>query len=70
MGRRKAPGSGSLGRALIRQQTQRSRGHRHTDAWVSEGSSPSSASVCGYAGVNAASPGARDHETFLGVTSK
>ncbi|XP_059543422.1 large subunit GTPase 1 homolog isoform X2 [Myotis daubentonii] len=34
MGRRKAPGSGSLGRALIRQQTQRSRGHRHTDAWL------------------------------------
>ncbi|XP_036205492.1 large subunit GTPase 1 homolog isoform X3 [Myotis myotis] len=34
MGRRKASGSGSLGRALIRQQTQRSRGHRHTDAWL------------------------------------
>ncbi|XP_014307678.1 large subunit GTPase 1 homolog isoform X3 [Myotis lucifugus] len=34
MGRRKASGSGSLGRALIRHQTQRSRGHRHTDAWL------------------------------------
>jgi hypothetical protein len=34
MGRRRAPGGGSLGRVLIRQQTQRSRSHRHTDSWV------------------------------------
>ncbi|KAM5335130.1 large subunit GTPase 1 homolog isoform 1-T1 [Glossophaga mutica] len=34
MGRRKAPGTGSLGRALIRHQTQRSRSHRHTDSWL------------------------------------
>ncbi|CAK6441776.1 unnamed protein product [Pipistrellus nathusii] len=34
MGRRKAPGSGSLGRALIRHQTQGSRRHRHTDSWL------------------------------------
>ncbi|XP_005383243.2 PREDICTED: large subunit GTPase 1 homolog [Chinchilla lanigera] len=34
MGRRKVRGSGSLGRALIRHQTQRSRGHRHTDSWL------------------------------------
>uniref|UniRef100_A0A8D0WSC7 Large subunit GTPase 1 homolog n=1 Tax=Sus scrofa TaxID=9823 RepID=A0A8D0WSC7_PIG len=34
MGRRRAPDAGSLGRALIRQQVQRSRSHRHTDAWL------------------------------------
>ncbi|XP_036731261.2 large subunit GTPase 1 homolog [Manis pentadactyla] len=34
MGRRKATGSGSLGRALIRHQTQRSRSHGHTDSWL------------------------------------
>ncbi|KAL1787973.1 large subunit GTPase 1-like [Sigmodon hispidus] len=34
MGRRKAQGSGSLGRVVIRHQTQRSRGHRHTDSWL------------------------------------
>ncbi|XP_021065078.1 large subunit GTPase 1 homolog [Mus pahari] len=35
MGRRRAPGGGgSLGRVLIRQQTQRSRSHRHTDSWL------------------------------------
>ncbi|XP_020043031.2 large subunit GTPase 1 homolog [Castor canadensis] len=34
MGRRKVPGGGSLGRALIRHQTQRSRSHRHTDSWL------------------------------------
>ncbi|KAM8771273.1 large subunit GTPase 1 homolog [Rhynchonycteris naso] len=34
MGRRKAPGAGSLGRALIRHQAQRSRSHRHTDSWL------------------------------------
>ncbi|XP_069328863.1 large subunit GTPase 1 homolog [Eulemur rufifrons] len=34
MGRRKAPGGGSLGRALIRHQTQRSHRHRHTDSWL------------------------------------
>lgn len=34
MGRRRAPGSGSLGRVLIRHQTQRSRGQRHTDSWL------------------------------------
>ncbi|XP_051047240.1 large subunit GTPase 1 homolog [Phodopus roborovskii] len=34
MGRRRAPGSGSLGRVLIRHQTQRSRSHRHTDSWL------------------------------------
>ncbi|XP_014638558.1 PREDICTED: large subunit GTPase 1 homolog [Ceratotherium simum simum] len=34
MGRRKALGAGSLGRALIRHQTQRSRSHRHTDSWL------------------------------------
>ncbi|XP_055481146.1 large subunit GTPase 1 homolog [Psammomys obesus] len=34
MGRRRAPGGGSLGRILIRQQTQRSRSHRHTDSWL------------------------------------
>uniref|UniRef100_A0A8D2B1Q5 Large subunit GTPase 1 homolog n=1 Tax=Sciurus vulgaris TaxID=55149 RepID=A0A8D2B1Q5_SCIVU len=34
MGRRKTLGSGSLGRALIRHQTQRSRSHRHTDSWL------------------------------------
>ncbi|ERE75562.1 putative large subunit GTPase 1 like protein [Cricetulus griseus] len=34
MGRRKAPGSGSLGRVLIRHQTQRSRSQRHTDSWL------------------------------------
>ncbi|XP_008060119.1 large subunit GTPase 1 homolog [Carlito syrichta] len=34
MGRRRAPGGGSLGRALIRHQTQRSRSHRHTDSWL------------------------------------
>ncbi|XP_004834811.1 large subunit GTPase 1 homolog [Heterocephalus glaber] len=34
MGRRKAPGNGSLGRALIRHQTQRSRSHRRTDSWL------------------------------------
>lgn len=34
MGRRRAQGSGSLGRVLIRHQTQRNRSHRHTDSWV------------------------------------
>ncbi|KAL2804925.1 large subunit GTPase 1-like protein [Daubentonia madagascariensis] len=34
MGRRRAPGGGSLGRALIRHQTQRSRRRRHTDSWL------------------------------------
>ncbi|XP_021040358.1 large subunit GTPase 1 homolog [Mus caroli] len=34
MGRRRAQGGGSLGRVLIRQQTQRSRSHRHTDSWL------------------------------------
>uniref|UniRef100_A0A671FSL7 Large 60S subunit nuclear export GTPase 1 n=1 Tax=Rhinolophus ferrumequinum TaxID=59479 RepID=A0A671FSL7_RHIFE len=34
MGRRRGPGAGSLGRALIRHQTQRSRNHRHTDSWL------------------------------------
>lgn len=34
MGRRRAPGSGSLGRVLLRQQVQRSRSHRHTDSWL------------------------------------
>ncbi|XP_058282378.1 large subunit GTPase 1 homolog isoform X1 [Hylobates moloch] len=34
MGRRRAPAGGSLGRALMRHQTQRSRGHRHTDSWL------------------------------------
>lgn len=34
MGRRRAPGGGSLGRVLIRHQTQRSRSHRHADSWV------------------------------------
>ncbi|XP_059133165.1 large subunit GTPase 1 homolog [Peromyscus eremicus] len=34
MGRRRAPGSGSLGRVLIRHQTQRSRSQRHTDSWL------------------------------------
>ncbi|KAM6159701.1 large subunit GTPase 1 homolog [Erethizon dorsatum] len=34
MGRRKVQGSGSLGRALIRHRTQRSRSHRHTDSWL------------------------------------
>lgn len=34
MGRRRAPGGGSLGRVLIRHQTQRSRSHRHTDSWL------------------------------------
>nr|XP_045007009.1 large subunit GTPase 1 homolog [Jaculus jaculus] len=34
MGRRKAQGGGSLGRVLIRHQTQRNRGHRPTDAWL------------------------------------
>ncbi|XP_010622364.1 large subunit GTPase 1 homolog [Fukomys damarensis] len=34
MGRRRAPGSASLGRALIRHQSQRSRSRRHTDSWL------------------------------------
>ncbi|XP_076974034.1 large subunit GTPase 1 homolog isoform X1 [Tamandua tetradactyla] len=34
MGRRRTSGGGSLGRALIRHQTQRSRSHRHTDSWL------------------------------------
>ncbi|XP_025732227.1 large subunit GTPase 1 homolog isoform X1 [Callorhinus ursinus] len=34
MGRRRAPGPGTLGRALIRQKTQRSRNHRHGDSWL------------------------------------
>ncbi|XP_059955303.1 large subunit GTPase 1 homolog [Mesoplodon densirostris] len=34
MGRRRAPEAGTLGRALIRQQVQRSRSHRHTDSWL------------------------------------
>ncbi|KAF3827434.1 hypothetical protein GH733_002920 [Mirounga leonina] len=34
MGRRRAPGPGALGRALIRQNTQRSRNHRHSDSWL------------------------------------
>ncbi|XP_010832692.1 PREDICTED: large subunit GTPase 1 homolog [Bison bison bison] len=34
MGRRRAPEGGTLGRALIRQQVQRSRSHRHTDSWL------------------------------------
>ncbi|XP_066097166.1 large subunit GTPase 1 homolog [Saccopteryx bilineata] len=34
MGRRKVSGAGSLGRALIRHQAQRSRSHRHTDSWL------------------------------------
>ncbi|XP_066890358.1 large subunit GTPase 1 homolog [Kogia breviceps] len=34
MGRRRAPEAGTLGRALIRQQAQRSRSHRHTDSWL------------------------------------
>ncbi|XP_051006778.1 large subunit GTPase 1 homolog [Acomys russatus] len=34
MGRRRAPGGGSLGRVLLRHQTQRSRSNRHTDSWL------------------------------------
>ncbi|XP_004479692.1 large subunit GTPase 1 homolog isoform X2 [Dasypus novemcinctus] len=34
MGRRRVPGGGSLGRALIRHQTQGSRRYRHTDSWL------------------------------------
>ncbi|XP_064126321.1 large subunit GTPase 1 homolog isoform X2 [Loxodonta africana] len=34
MGRRKVTGAGSLGRAIIRHQAQRSRNHRHTDSWL------------------------------------
>uniref|UniRef100_A0A8C6RYF8 Large subunit GTPase 1 homolog n=1 Tax=Nannospalax galili TaxID=1026970 RepID=A0A8C6RYF8_NANGA len=34
MGRRRAPGSGSVGRVLIRHQAQRSRSRRHTDSWL------------------------------------
>uniref|UniRef100_A0A8C9PT69 Large subunit GTPase 1 homolog n=1 Tax=Spermophilus dauricus TaxID=99837 RepID=A0A8C9PT69_SPEDA len=34
MGRRRALGNGSLGRALIRHQTQKSRSHRHPDSWL------------------------------------
>ncbi|XP_008703364.1 large subunit GTPase 1 homolog [Ursus maritimus] len=34
MGRRRAPGPGTLGRTLIRQKTQRSRNHRHSDSWL------------------------------------
>ncbi|XP_012874759.1 PREDICTED: large subunit GTPase 1 homolog [Dipodomys ordii] len=34
MGRRRAAGSASLGRALIRHQTQRTRSHRHSDSWL------------------------------------
>ncbi|XP_025769685.1 large subunit GTPase 1 homolog [Puma concolor] len=34
MGRRRAPDAGTLGRALIRQKTQRSRNHRHADSWL------------------------------------
>ncbi|KAG3271234.1 large 60S subunit nuclear export GTPase 1 [Ictidomys tridecemlineatus] len=34
MGRRRALGNGSLGRALIRHQTQKSRSHRHPDSWT------------------------------------
>ncbi|XP_068402568.1 large subunit GTPase 1 homolog [Eschrichtius robustus] len=34
MGRRRAPEAGTLGRALIRQQVQRSRSHRPTDSWL------------------------------------
>ncbi|XP_017728961.1 PREDICTED: large subunit GTPase 1 homolog [Rhinopithecus bieti] len=34
MGRRRAPAGGSLGRALMRHQTQRSRNRRHTDSWL------------------------------------
>ncbi|KAM5291920.1 large subunit GTPase 1 homolog [Ctenodactylus gundi] len=34
MGRRRGAGGGSLGRSLLRQQTQRSRSHRHADSWL------------------------------------
>uniref|UniRef100_H0WMU6 Large subunit GTPase 1 homolog n=1 Tax=Otolemur garnettii TaxID=30611 RepID=H0WMU6_OTOGA len=34
MGRRRTLGGGSLGRTLIRHQTQRSSRHRHTDSWL------------------------------------
>lgn len=34
MGRRRAPSAGSLGRILLRHQTQRSRSHRHPDSWL------------------------------------
>ncbi|XP_032193286.1 large subunit GTPase 1 homolog isoform X1 [Mustela erminea] len=34
MGRRRAAGPETLGRALIRQKTQRSRNHRHSDFWL------------------------------------
>ncbi|KAM5154233.1 large subunit GTPase 1 homolog [Callospermophilus lateralis] len=34
MGRKRALGNGSLGRALIRHQTQKSRSHRHPDPWL------------------------------------
>ncbi|KAM4888820.1 large subunit GTPase 1 homolog [Thomomys bottae] len=34
MGRRRVSGSGSLGRALIRHQTQRTRSHRLSDSWL------------------------------------
>ncbi|XP_014588312.3 large subunit GTPase 1 homolog [Equus caballus] len=34
MGRRRVPGAGSLGRALIRHQTQRCRNQRYADSWL------------------------------------
>lgn len=61
MGRRRAPGPETLGRTLIRQKTQRSRNHRHSDSWVKQSLPCFSAFLCSYESLNAAKPGVKSH---------
>lgn len=65
MGRRRAPDAGSLGRALIRQQVQRSRSHRHTDAWVRRTLPSFLVFLSSYESVNPAKLGVRGHSVIF-----
>lgn len=56
MGRRRAPGAGSLGRALIRHQTQRSRNQRYADSWVRQTVSSFSGFLSSYENMNVRKP--------------
>lgn len=65
MGRRRAPAGGSLGRALMRHQTQRSRSLRHTDSWVRQ---TMSSFLSFLSSLSAAKFGVKSQVSFAGGT--
>lgn len=70
MGRRRAAGPETLGRALIRQKTQRSRNPRHGDVWVRQSLSCFVAFFSSYESLDAAKPrGRKSQENFVGKTA-